>query len=472
MSVLILITLLSALLILGLVLRPVLRAAASPLRSVPGPILARFSNFYYFQSLQTGLFHYQNIALHRKYGPIVRVAPNMYSVDEPSAVKTIYGIGSNWVKSDWYFTFQAPGKPSLFADRNIERHAKSRRSVQHFYSLSTLVSYEDPVDECAAILAQRLDEFAGSGQVVDLFHWLQCYAFDVIGNITFGARFGFLDAGDDIAGLLVALQKALEYATLMGVYASWHPLIFGLLEKIGGSSARARNFLAEFTSQQIEKKKEELKLSDEKAGLAEDRTTSQSSEDHVGPKDFLTKMLDVRKTNPERLSEYDLLMNLRGNVVAGSDTTGISLSATIFYLLQNPDKLVTLMAEIDDFAQTKQTTGDAVSFKESLEMPYLQAVIKESMRLHPATGLPMWRVVPEGGAQISNHHLPAGTVVGINTWVAHYNPDVFGPDASEFNPERWIKADESTTKTMDSYYMPVSFLPPHTYMEDFERSDI
>ena len=91
-------------------------------------------------------------------------------------------------------------------------------------------------------------------------------------------------------------------------------------------------------------------------------------------------------------------------------------------------------------------------------MPYFQAVIKEAMRLHPATGLPLWRVVPEGGATISGRYFPAGEVVGVNTWVAHYNEDVFGADASTFRPERWLEAAEhggDHLKTMDAYYFPV-----------------
>lgn len=88
-------------------------------------------------------------------------------------------------------------------------------------------------------------------------------------------------------------------------------------------------------------------------------------------------------------------------------------------------------------------------------MPYLQAVIKEALRLHPATGLPLWRVVPEGGAEISGQYFPAGTTVGLNTWVAHYSEEVFGPDAAVFQPERWTESSEEEIKKMDGYYLPV-----------------
>lgn len=56
--------------------------------------------------------------------------------------------------------------------------------------MSSLVNYEQFVDNCADIFAMRLTEFAAKDEVLDLRHWLQCYAFDVIGEITYGERFG------------------------------------------------------------------------------------------------------------------------------------------------------------------------------------------------------------------------------------------------------------------------------------------
>ncbi len=104
-----------------------------------------------------------------------------------------------------------------------------------------------------------------------------------------------------------------------------------------------------------------------------------------------------------------------------------------------------------------------LSFQEAQKLPYLQAVIKEGLRLHPATGLPMVRVVPKGGATLAGRFFPEKvrstpraslecrslmfsqsiqTEVGVNIWVTHANKSMFGPDAEHFRPERWLEDPE------------------------------
>ncbi len=64
-------------------------------------------------------------------------------------------------------------------------------------------------------------------------------------------------------------------------------------------------------------------------------------------------------------------------------------------------------------------------------------MIKEALRCHPAVALPLERIVPEGGIQINQWHIPEGTTIGISAWVLHYDTTVFGDDAYSFCPERW-----------------------------------
>lgn len=81
-----------------------------------------------------------------------------------------------------------------------------------------------------------------------------------------------------------------------------------------------------------------------------------------------------------------------------------------------------------------------MSWAEAQQLPYLDAVVKEAFRIHPAAGLPLERVVPAGGATIAGHFVLGGTIVGCSAWVLHRNPSIFGADSAHFRPERWLES--------------------------------
>ena len=140
---------------------------------------------------------------------------------------------------------------------------------------------------------------------------------------------------------------------------------------------------------------------------------------------------------------------------AGSDTTAIALRSAIDGLLTHPACYRKLQAEIDQ----RRADGDLslpVKYSEAQQMPYLQAVLKEAMRYHPSTGFIMERHVPKRGATICGVEIPGGTIVGINSWVVHRDKAVFGEDADEFRPERWLEADEERLKSMERSFFVVS----------------
>jgi cytochrome P450 len=122
-------------------------------------------------------------------------------------------------------------------------------------------------------------------------------------------------------------------------------------------------------------------------------------------KDFLEKCVELTKAG--KMDEFVMNNVLGANLGAGSDTTGISLTAVIYFLMRNPDCLEKLRGEIERAAQ-EGNISDPVSFQEAQRLPYLQACIKEALRMHAAVGQILSRVVPEGGAQLAGRHFPQG----------------------------------------------------------------
>ncbi|OQE74581.1 hypothetical protein PENNAL_c0079G06477, partial [Penicillium nalgiovense] len=422
----------------------------SPNRSVPGPWLARYTRLWYFYRVYSGNFHHENIQLHNHYhSRVVRVAPNMYSISQPD--KAVYGIGVNVRKSDWYdgWKHPSPDRWSLFPERNIKRHAETRRKFQNIYSLSSLVSYEKYVDDCGDIFTERLVEIAASGQDIDLGYWLRCYAFDVIGQITYSKRFGFLDAGEDVGGLIKAINKVLLYGSLVGIYVGLHPITFKIMQYLPGSGASARMYLTRFVRERVAQREAERDQSHCKAAKKQPPRSGSSM-----PEDFLNKIFGLYEDGTKGVTKYHVFMMGQSNIVAGSDTTAVSLSSILYHLLRNPKSMQTLRAEIAELGQHDGSGTGHITFRQTQEMRYLQAVIKEGLRLHPVTGLPLWREVPETGAYICGRQFCAGDVVGINSWVAHYDESVWGSDVHLFRPERWLEADQATLRKMESHYMP------------------
>ncbi|TVY15514.1 Pisatin demethylase [Lachnellula arida] len=126
----------------------------------------------------------------------------------------------------------------------------------------------------------------------------------------------------------------------------------------------------------------------------------------------------------------------------------MALRAIFYFLVKNPRKYEKLMAEIDE-AEAEGKFSEYVEFSEGQQLKYLQAVVKEAMRLHPGVGMPLERVVPEGGATLCGEFIPGGTIVGINAWVVHHSKEVFGFDTDTFRPERWLDANPDQLRLME-----------------------
>lgn len=102
--------------------------------------------------------------------------------------------------------------PSLFSTVDEQYHAQLRRPVNSAFSMSALVQYEPSVDAATTkFLDQTEAFFASRGAVCDFAKWLQWYAFDVIGEVTYSKRHGFIDDGRDVDGMVKYLGRIFSY---------------------------------------------------------------------------------------------------------------------------------------------------------------------------------------------------------------------------------------------------------------------
>ena len=132
---------------------------------------------------------------------------------------------------------------------------------------------------------------------------------------------------------------------------------------------------------------------------------------------------------------------------AGSDTTATALRSTLLNIITNPAIYSKLQKEIDA-AVAREAISETIQHDEAVrELPYLQACIKEGLRIFPPITALRERVTPPEGDIINGHHIPGGVNVGLNMRGVLQNP-VFGADPEVYRPGRWIESSPDTLAEM------------------------
>ena len=152
-----------------------------PLAKVPGPFWAKLNRVWIAKQSYGGQYHRTLIALHKRHGPLVRIAPNEVSVADPTAIKTIYGAGTKFNKSDWYSVWQGHRVFDLFGERNEKIHGQQRRLVSRPYAMESLKDLEPYVDNTVQVFLDAMSQ--RHGQVIDLGKWVQLFAFGKIHSL-------------------------------------------------------------------------------------------------------------------------------------------------------------------------------------------------------------------------------------------------------------------------------------------------
>lgn len=353
-------------------------------------------------------------------------------------------------------------QPSLFSTVDNDFHQQFRRCVNSAFAMSALVQYEPFVDNTTKIFLKQTERlFANKPEGCDFTRWLQFYAFDVIGEITYSKRHGFVEKNEDIDGIVAYLTSLFNYVAPV---SSTRPpstpskrASCSQTKQMGQIPLLDRLFLknpiylklgewgiidATFPVAKFARARMAERLPD----LNRDSGNILPTSDKKKPTlDLLSKFLAAQETRPEFMTDGLVQTMAVSMAFAGSETTAISLGAVFYYLLRNPAAMARLRSELDEAGRGgvfhDNETG-LVTWAEAQKLPYLDACIKEAFRVHPAPGLPMERIVPPQGAEIAGRFIPGGTIVGCSAWVYHRNKSIFGEDADVYRPERWL-VDES-----------------------------
>ncbi|KAF4257038.1 hypothetical protein CNMCM8812_002175 [Aspergillus fumigatus] len=158
--------------------------------------------------------------------------------------------------------------------------------------------------------------------------------------------------------------------------------------------------------------------------------------------------MDASQKNPETLEERGVLGATISTIFAGTDTTGTSLTFFMYYLIKHPAALARLREELDSAVRSGNLSYPP-KWAEVSTLKYLQAVFKETLRLHSTARMSLYRVVGPEGLDLCGERLPSGTNLGCFGYTAHRNEPIYGRDAALFRPERWIEASNDALLSME-----------------------
>ncbi|KAH8889601.1 cytochrome P450 oxidoreductase [Thozetella sp. PMI_491] len=408
---------------------------------IPGPLSMSLTQFVRVFHVWTGRNYDYDLSLHRRYGNVVRIGPRLVSVASVDDLPVIYGVTTKFYKSSFYdpsTPYDEHGMlPDPFVLKDRAMHTRMKRNSANAYAMSALVQLEPYFDQTAATLFASLDTIAGTpGNVVDFGDYMHRFAMDAVFMLTFGKTMQLVEKGDKDR-VLSAFDIIMPYMSLTRVAAFKVGQIPWIHKYLAGNELMAKVILGEMTfesglldiaSSQVAAFKKDLK---------------QRPEDE--PCTFVQRLLLNQQTNPISLTDREIITHALGNITAGSDTTSTTLRTIFYYCLKNRDTYRQLAEE------ARANCTYPATFAQAKDLPYLNAVIKEALRIHPPMAIMLGRTVPKGGAYIGGHFLPEGTEVGANAWVLHRDPVIF-PDGDTWRPERWLTTDDDHLSRMNKAF--------------------
>ncbi|CUA71976.1 Benzoate 4-monooxygenase [Rhizoctonia solani] len=298
-------------------------------------------------------------------------------------------------------------------------------------------------------------------------------AFDIIGDLALGLPFGLIQAQKDSSLSIESVDACGEPqrgtveipvvktiarggVTIMGVgfFPSWTHRFLQLLPwNLAGLFDTFRFF----------------KLTKISVNARLKRGPRKNLDDGKQSIDLIDKLLEVKNEDGSPLSIHELYAEAVLLLIAGSDTTSNTLSSLFYHMAIDPELQQRLQAELDkhilydssDEPDNKEglaiTPHDAIAKYDDIKsLPYLNACVKEALRIHSTVGTGLPRVVPPGKTiTIRGQTFKAGSVISVPSYTTN-RMSVWGDDAEAFRPERWL---DDHAGSFNKYFVPFSVGP-------------
>ncbi|KAL2417549.1 hypothetical protein ABEF91_007069 [Exophiala dermatitidis] len=367
---------------------------------VPGPwysnVTSLVQKYYEFTRRRRLWIHH----LHKVYGPVVRLNPNEVSFANLDGMKEIYQSGgSGYDKASFYDLFMQYNCRTMFSMLKRNDHARRKKIFAERYSMTNVLRPDvlDGIQVRAAKVLQKIK--SSTDGCLDVYVTLHCYAVDCASHFLANPR--GLNTLDDVNDFKMMQELSYHDTLRQKLMEQYCPP----LDKIANIFRPApwpltKHFILE---------------------RARDTQLNGTS---------LVHSLQAKSTE---LDTVQIAAECLDHLAAGIDTTGDGLCFLMHELsLPRSAKIQeSLYEEIVQNPHVKAT-----------DLPYLDAIVMEGLRLFPPLPMSLPRSVPVGGSTISGYKLPGGTTVSCQAYSLHrLNPDIY-PDPDAFIPERWLEKEK------------------------------
>ncbi|KAL4946698.1 hypothetical protein BDV06DRAFT_231772 [Aspergillus oleicola] len=412
-------------LLLGaLILRILYRLYLHPLSSISGPRLASATSLYLAYHTFIGDESTVIAALHKTYGPLVRIAPNDVSIADSAAIEPIYVARGGFPKTNVYSKFDIDGHATIFSTLTLPERAGRAKAVAPLFATANIRQARGVLLGVVDDFVERLKTEAKTGGAVNVLQLARGMAIDAVSSYLFHERYGALKEGNTTTTTTTTKEPGKDHSTANIMSAS--PFVDAYVG-VGaffnfayGQFGELLVYIVDHLTQPKGTKESFAAMDVYTAHLVDSSVPKSGS--------YQSRLL-------ERVSREQAQIEVKDVCFAGTDSTGMNIASLIWFLVR----------ERDVYERLRDALANS---PDPLNTPYLTATVREGLRLSWANPTRLPRSVPAGGWTFQNHYFPPGTSVGVSSFELHKNPAIF-PEPLRFNPDRWL---EPTTEMLSSFF--------------------
>ncbi|KAG7396529.1 hypothetical protein PHYBOEH_002182 [Phytophthora boehmeriae] len=326
-----------------------------------------------------------------------------------------------------------------------EQWVHQRKTASNLFTMRALRdSMTAVIQRHTAVLKDILGRASDRGEILDLFNLLNRFTIEAFAEIGFGVHMGCLDAEEEHP-----FQKAFDRAQRAILFRFIRPSWFWKTQKwlnvgMEGQLQRDIQVINTTVLEIVEK------------ALAQ-RSGGSGKVNNGQGRDIVSLFLDNIASSADSGDQKFDPMYLRDIVVnfliAGRDTTAQALSWFFVNLSQNPHVEIAIREEIADRLSNASGECDAntpYTMEDVNQFVYLEAALKETLRLHPSVPIETKHTLHDTTLS-DGTFIPAGSRISLSNYGMARMSQVWGPDAKEFKPERWIDTTTGKLITVSAY---------------------